>query len=90
MRDFYDLHELSRIYRESMEPATLKAAFLATCKKRDSLSLLTSGAQILTKVQQDANLMALWASYQRKYSYAANITYEDVMQSASQLWRDAI
>ena len=90
MRDFYDLHELSRIYHESMEPATLKAAFLATCKKRDSLSLLMSGAQILKKIQQDANLMALWGSYQRKYSYAANITYEDVMRSAAELWSDTI
>ena len=44
----------------------------------------------LKKIQQDANLMALWVSYQRKYSYAANITYEDVMRSAAELWSDTI
>lgn len=90
MRDFYDIHELYKTYHDTMEPSILKSAFLATCQKRASLSLLTEGNQIIAKIQQDNNLMSLWASYQRKYTYAANIPYEDILQSVTQLWEVAV
>lgn len=86
MRDFYDLYELSKLYHDTIKPSTLKSAFLATSEKRHSLALLTNGAEIIAKIQQDNNLMTLWASYQLKYSYAANISYEDIMISVNHLW----
>ena len=30
--------------------------------------------------------MALWKSYQKKYIYAVNISYNDIMLSLIQLW----
>lgn len=86
MRDFYDIYELSRIYWDKIDSATLKSAFTATCAKRDTKDLIQDAHQVITKIQQDDNLMAHWKSYQRKYIYAANISYDDIMLSLTQLW----
>lgn len=66
MRDFYDLYELSKIYYDKIDIATLKSAFTATCAKRDTQNLFEDAPQVITKIQQDNNLMALWKSYQKK------------------------
>lgn len=86
MRDFYDLYELSRIYQDKIDTATLKSAFKATCAKRDTQNLLQDAPKVITKIQQDNNLMSLWKSYQKKYTYAINISYDDIMLSLTQLW----
>lgn len=86
MRDFYDLYELSRIYRDKIDTVTLKSAFTATCVKRNIPNLLQDAPQVITKIQQDNNLMVLWKSYQKKYTYATNISYDDIMLSLIQLW----
>ncbi|MGN8833736.1 nucleotidyl transferase AbiEii/AbiGii toxin family protein [Selenomonas montiformis] len=86
MRDFYDLYELSRIYRDKIDTVTLKSAFTATCVKRDIPNLLQDAPQVITKIQQDNNLLVLWKSYQKKYTYATNISYDDIMLSLIQLW----
>jgi hypothetical protein len=85
MRDFYDLYELSRIYRDKIDAATLKFAFTATCAKRATQNLLQDAPKVITKIQQDNNLMSLWKSYKKKYNYAANISYDDIMLSLTQL-----
>lgn len=86
MRDFYDLYELSSIYQDKIDTATLKSAFKATCAKRDTQNLLQDAPKVITKIQQDNNLMSLWESYQKKYTYAINISYDDIMLSLTQLW----
>ncbi len=85
MRDFYDLYGLSRIYRDKIDAATLKFAFTATCAKRATQNLLQDAPKVITKIQQDNNLMSLWKSYKKKYNYAANISYDDIMLSLTQL-----
>ena len=87
MRDFYDLYELSRIYYNKIDIATLKAAFIATCAKRNTQNLRQDAPQVIMKIQQDNTLMALWKSYQKKYTYAVKISYEDIMLSLIQLWK---
>lgn len=87
MRDFYDLHELERLYRETIDSTTLKAAFKATCAKRSSAVLLSTGAQILEGLQTHEHLASRWSAYQKKYPYAADISYSDVMQSTVALWQ---
>ncbi len=80
MRDFYDLYELSSVYKNKIDQMLLKAAFHATCSKRSSVLLLTESPEIISILQQDSHLMELWKSYQRKFSYADKISYEDIMQ----------
>ena len=87
MRDFYDIHELSRLYAETIDVPTLRAAFQATCHKRGTERLLEEGNSILHGLADDPALQKLWASYQKKFSYAADLSYADIIKSASLLFQ---
>lgn len=86
MRDFYDIRTLLSIYEEEIDENVLKDAFEATCKKRETENLKVEGPQIITAIEEDAQLHNLWKSYQKKYPYAADISYEDIMESTKNLF----
>lgn len=87
MRDFYDIHELSRLYADSIDKGIFRSAFDATCKKRGTEKLVTEGSHILQALLDDSGLHHLWQSYQKKYVYASEIPYQDVLQSAFSLFQ---
>ena len=64
----------------------LKKAFEATCKKRSTKNQKEEAPKIMAAVSDDAQLHTLWKSYQKKYPYAADISYEDIMKSTMLLW----
>jgi predicted nucleotidyltransferase component of viral defense system len=85
MRDFYDIHILTKTPTQCIDNATLKNAFKGTCKNRGSLILLPDMDLILQEIAESASLVTLWRSYQRKYQYASSITWADVMESVRTL-----
>lgn len=87
MRDYYDIHELLQAYHENIDPCTLKNAFQATCSKRNTSSLLETGMQILSNLSSDNHLSELWNSYQKKYPYASDISYQSIIKSTTILFR---
>lgn len=86
MRDFYDIKILLSIYERDIDEAVLRNAFDATCKKRNTESLKTEGPQIMNAIETDGQLHTLWKSYQKKYPYASDIDFEDVIDSTKSLW----
>lgn len=86
MRDFYDIRTLLSIYEQEIDENVLKDAFKATCKKRETENLKAEGSQIITAIEWDVQLHNLWKSYQKKYPYAADISYEDIMESTKSLF----
>ena len=86
MRDFYDIRTLLLIYDQDIDNDVLKRAFDATCKKRGTENLKEEAPKIMAAVSGDTQLTSLWESYQKKYPYAADISYEDVMESTKFLW----
>lgn len=86
MRDFYDIRTLLSIYEQEIDENVLKDAFKATCKKRETENLKAEGSQIITAIEGDVQLHNLWKSYQKKYPYAADISYEDIMESTKSLF----
>lgn len=86
MRDFYDIKILLTIYEKEIDSDILKSAFNATCKKRSTENLKEEAPNIMSAVNKDVQLHKLWNSYQKKYPYAADISYEDIMDSIKLLW----
>ena len=83
MRDFYDIRTLLSIYEQEIDENVLKDA---TCKKRETENLKAEGSQIITAIEGDVQLHNLWKSYQKKYPYATDISYEDIMESTKSLF----
>ncbi len=86
MRDFYDIRALISIYEQDIDNDVLKRAFDATCKKRGPENLKEEATKIISAISDDAQQQILWKSYQNKYPYAVDISYEDVMESTKSLW----
>ncbi len=86
MRDFYDIRILLSIYEKEIDDPVLKDAFDATCKKRNTENLRTDATKIITDIETDGQLHTLWESYQKKYPYASDIGYKDIMEGIKHLW----
>lgn len=90
MRDFYDIYILLLVHENEIKIDILKQAFEATCEKRGTENLSLEGYTILKRIKQNLNLKTQWKSYQNKYSYAADIQYEDVIKSTESLFKKIV
>ena len=87
MRDFYDLHILSQLHGQSIVPADLRAALIATAKKRGTEKYLADAPAAFDEVEADSNMEKLWRAYQKKFSYAADLSWHTVVESIRSLYR---
>ena len=83
LRDFYDL----RILNDTVDIHydDLKAAFKATCQRRSSESVVGRSDEILEQIKADKNMQELWENYRRKYEYARDYLWLDVMSTVFEL-----
>lgn len=86
MRDFYDIYILLKLYGNALDSKVLCEALQATAKKRQTERYLDSSVEILEEVQADANMQKLWTSYQKKFSYASDISWEMVVDTTKELY----
>ena len=86
MRDFYDLHILSQLHDRSIVPADLRAALIATARKRGTEKYLADAPAAFDEVEADPNMEKLWRAYQKKFSYAADLSWHTVMDSIRSLY----
>jgi hypothetical protein len=86
MRDFYDLHILSQLHGQSIVPADLRAALIATARKRGTEKYLADAPAAFDEVEADPNMEKLWRAYQKKFSYAADLSWHTVMDSIRSLY----
>jgi predicted nucleotidyltransferase component of viral defense system len=87
MRDFYDIYELTKLYSNQIDNNVLKAAFHATCLQRNTLQIENNGSHIIDIIGDDEHMKILWKSYQRKFGYAREASYNDAIQSITKLWQ---
>lgn len=85
MRDFYDVYMLLKLYKNSIDFSILQQAFAATCHKRNTLNILINCQQTISTIKKDTNMQSLWNKYCKKYSYAANIHYDHIIDSINYL-----
>lgn len=85
MRDYYDIYVLTNTQEHNIDNATLKEAFVNTSAKRGSIGLLSDVHLILKEVAESIVLIDRWKNYQRKFDYAADVLWADVMESVSRL-----
>ena len=86
MRDFYDLHILSQLHDRSIVPTDLRAALIATARKRGTEKYLADAPAAFDEVEADPNMEKLWRAYQKKFSYAADLSWHTVMDSIRSLY----
>ena len=86
MRDFYDIHILLKPYGSTLDFKVLGKALQATAGKRETERHLEHAVEIFEEIQTDLIMQKLWTSYQKKFSYASDIPWEQVMEAVKELY----
>lgn len=86
MRDFYDIYILCQLYGKILNPTVLYDALLATANKRGTESYLMEAVEVFDELQDNSAMRRLWSSYQKKFSYAADLDWMDIMMSIRNLY----
>ncbi|MBS4055548.1 MAG: nucleotidyl transferase AbiEii/AbiGii toxin family protein [Thermaerobacter sp.] len=85
MRDFYDIYVLSLTQQHNIDSAVLRNAFNNTTKRRGSMAAVEDAESILHEIQSSAEMVVLWKNYQRKFEYATDVTWNELMMAVRQL-----
>ena len=83
MRDFYDIHILLK--SQNIDADILALALERTAKKRGNFSLLENAESVLKIVKSDEDMKRLWDIYQKKFKYAGEYTWDEVIHSVREL-----
>lgn len=83
MRDFYDIHII--MLQETYDIHVLKAAFIATSEKRNTINQLPDFRRILQTIDTDENIAKLWIRYQEESFYVNDLAWTTVMNSVKLL-----
>ena len=83
LRDYYDVYTLMNIYKEQVNKKILKEAFLATTNKRQSK--IEDIDAVINTIENNAEVQNLWKQYQKKYSYASEINFKEVIDGIKEL-----
>ena len=86
MRDFYDLHILNQLHGHNIVPTDLRAALIATARKRGTEKYLSDAFAAFDEIESDLNMEKLWEAYQKKFTYAADLPWHTVMKSIRSLY----
>ena len=88
MRDFYDIYILQKLYGEQLKKEVLWNALVATARKRGTLDLIESNdiREIFDEIEASPVMASLWKTYQKNYSYAADISWHAIVKSICALY----
>ena len=88
MRDFYDIYILQKLHGEQLKKKVLWNALVATARKRGTLEQINSGdrREIFDEIEISSVMENLWKTYQKNYSYAADISWHTIMKSICTLY----
>jgi len=83
MRDFYDIHILLK--SQNIDADILALALERTAKKRGNFNLLENAESVLKVVKSDEDMKRFWDIYQKKFKYAGEYTWDEVIHSVREL-----
>jgi len=83
MRDFYDIYIL--INTQPFDPEIFKMALSKTVEKRRTSEHISNAQAVIQIITDNTTLIDLWQRYQKKYNYAADVSWEMVIDALNKL-----
>ncbi|WP_298882715.1 nucleotidyl transferase AbiEii/AbiGii toxin family protein [uncultured Phascolarctobacterium sp.] len=82
-RDFYDAYILTTT--QKFDIAVFEDALKATANHRGTTNQIADVPSILHNIEESPELKTMWDKYRKQFSYANDITYEQIMDSIKAL-----
>lgn len=86
MRDFYDIYILKQLHGGALNPDVFRDALFATAYKRETEKYLTDAKAVFQEVKDSYVMQNLWNAYRKKFSYAAELEWDLVMEAVCFLY----
>ena len=80
-KDFYDIYILYHLKKEKINFEHLKEACQNTFKHRSTDFDIDSILDILSILKVEKDLKIRWNSYQKRFSYAEEVSFDDVIDT---------
>lgn len=90
MKDFYDLYYFSTNKWKEIDKKTLSDAINVTFKHRNSLNELNNYESIINEISKSSLIKERWTSYQNRFSYAQNVSFDSVIDSINKIYREVL
>lgn len=87
IRDFYDVYILYKVQIENIDFGILNEALIETSKSRGTYHVIQNGDLIIEDILASDVMSLNWKRYQKKYSYASDISWEQIGDSIRLLWK---
>lgn len=84
-KDFYDIYILYHLKKEEIDFERLKKACQNTFKHRSTNFNIDSILDVLNTLKAEKDLKIRWSSYQKRFSYAGEISFDDVIDTMIEL-----
>ena len=84
-RDYYDIYILTKLQQSNISLKLLQSALDATSEKRDSKEIIKDYKHILEVVKNSTIMQKQWSNYQKTFSYASEISFEDTCDTVFRL-----
>lgn len=82
-RDFYDVYILTRT--QEFNRKVFSQAVLNTAKHRGTIHIFNNIEERVAVIESSKDLQSLWSKYRKNYSYAKEISYEQVLSVLKEL-----
>lgn len=79
MRDYYDVYVLTRLFHLEIDIDILNRAIRETAIHRNTIEAIEIKDEILQLISESAQIKSTWENYQKKYFYAKDIEFENVV-----------
>ena len=84
-KDFYDIYILYHLKKDEIDFESLKKACQNTFRHRSTDFSLDSILNTLNSLKAERNLEIRWSSYQKRFAYAEEISFDNVIDTAIEL-----
>jgi len=85
-RDFYDVYILLTTRTGDIVPDELYDVILRKAEERHTTEYVRNYKKYIEDIRESKDLSDIWSSYQLKYTYAADIAFEDIVNSVERIF----
>lgn len=88
IRDFYDVYMLIHLDKNNISDKVLKDAIIETSQHRETFDMINDKKlveDVIESIKSDNDLLKQWEKYKKKYEYAKNIDYNELMESINKI-----
>lgn len=84
-RDYYDIFILDKFQKQNIDSDILRKAIINTFKERGTTYYLKNIDKQILEIENSEDLKEIWKNYQKKFSYANDISFEDTINAVKEL-----